>query len=242
MTADAGRGWGWLVAAAVLVAVASVPVAARANGTAPGKAAEQAASDSYDEQFARYLREARAAQPTTGPDIGWMVGLAGDRRARHVNDLLTVHVVESISATGMADSSLDKESRARVGVPNLFGLENHAPGWLNPGNLVNAGSKTDFKGGGRTSRAGTLTATMTVRVAEVLPNGDLVLEGAREIDINGDRQIVVLSGVVRATDVSPGNAVLSTQVGQLRIRYFGRGLMRDNLQPGWLIRVLNKIF
>ena len=103
-------------------------------------------------------------------------------------------------------------------------------------------AKTDFKGTGATSRTGSLTATMTVRVAEVLPNGDLVLEGAREIEINGDRQIVVLTGVARSTDVTPANVVLSTQVGQLRIRYFGKGLMKDNLKPGWLIRIMNKIF
>jgi flagellar L-ring protein precursor FlgH len=83
---------------------------------------------------------------------------------------------------------------------------------------------------------------MTARVVEVLPNGDLVLEGAREIDINGDRQIVVLTGVVRPTDINKNNVVLSTQVGQLSIRYFGRGLIKDNLKPGWLVRVLNKIF
>ena len=83
---------------------------------------------------------------------------------------------------------------------------------------------------------------MTARVAEVLPNGDLVLEGVREIDINGDRQLVVLTGVARPDDIAPTNMVLSTQVGQLRIRYFGRGLIKDNLKPGWLIRVLNKIF
>ena len=76
----------------------------------------------------------------------------------------------------------------------------------------------------------------------MLPSGDLVVEGVREIEINGDRQMVVLSGVVRVADIAPGNVVLSTSVGQLRIRYFGRGLMKDNLQPGWLIRVLNKIF
>ncbi len=83
---------------------------------------------------------------------------------------------------------------------------------------------------------------MTARVAEVLPNGDLVLEGVREIDINGDRQMVVLTGVVRPDDIAPNNMVLSTQVGQLSIRYFGHGLIKDNLKPGWLIRFLNKIF
>ena len=87
-----------------------------------------------------------------------------------------------------------------------------------------------------------LTATMTTRVSEVLPNGDLVLEGVRELDLNGERQVVVLTGIVRAQDVRRNNQVLSTQVAQLRIQYYGRGLMKDNLKPGWLVRVMNKIF
>jgi len=198
-------------------------------------------SDNYDELYARYLEAARATRPS-GPDIGWMTGLAGDRRARSVNDLLTVQVVESISGSGTADSALTKDSKGALAGEHVFGLEHKYPSWLDPANIVAAGAKTDFKGAGTTNRAGTLTAVMTVRVAEVLPNGDLVLEGAREIEINGDRQMVVLTGVARAADVTPANVVLSTQVGQLRIRYFGRGLMKDNLKPGFLVRLLNKIF
>jgi flagellar L-ring protein precursor FlgH len=76
----------------------------------------------------------------------------------------------------------------------------------------------------------------------VLPNGDMVIEGVREIEINGDHQIVILSGVVRPVDIDQNNVVLSTEIGQLRIRYFGKGLMKDNLKPGWLVRVLNKVF
>jgi flagellar L-ring protein precursor FlgH len=107
---------------------------------------------------------------------------------------------------------------------------------------VSAKSSTDFHGSGTTTRAGELNALMSARVSEVLPNGDLVVEGVREIEINGDRQIVVLSGVVRQQDIDTTNVVQSTAIGQLRIRYFGRGLMKDNLKPGWLVRVLNKVF
>ena len=171
-----------------------------------------------------------------------MSGLNADQRARNVNDLVTVQVLESIVGTGTADSSLDKESSGTAAVTNLFGLESKYPAWLDPTNLLNTTSKTDFKGGGSTTRTGTLTAVLTASVTEVLPNGDLVLEGAREIDINGDRQIVVLTGVVRTSSITQGNVVPSPAIGQLRIRYFGRGLIKDNLQPGWLIRVLNKVF
>lgn len=200
-------------------------------------------ADNYDELYQRYLQAARrTSEPAAGVNASWMASLAGDTRARQVNDLVTIRVVENISASGTADSNLDKNSKASASVTHLFGLEEAFPSWLDPTNLVNGTSSTDFKGGGATNRTGQLSAVMTVRVAEVLPNGDLVLEGAREMEINGDRQIVVLTGVVRGVDVPRSNIVPSTLIGQLRIRYFGRGLIKDNLQPGWLVRVLNKIF
>lgn len=210
---------------------------------AQGASRAPAASDNYDELFQRYLQAARAtSEPASGPNVSWMASLASDTRARQVNDLLTIRVVENIAASGTADSSLDKDSKSSASLTNLFGLEEAFPSWLDPTSLVNGSSKTDFKGGGATNRTGQLSAVMTARVAEVLPNGDLVLEGAREMEINGDRQIVVLTGVVRSVDVPRSNVVPSTMIGQLRIRYFGRGLIKDNLQPGWLIRILNKIF
>ncbi len=201
------------------------------------------AADNYDDLFRQYLESARAtatAPPT--PDTLWMAGLNGDLRARRLNDLVTVRVVEVMSAQGSADASLDKDSSASASVTSLFGAESRFPGWLDPTSLASLGASTNFEGGGSTARAGSLSAVITARVADVLPNGDLALEGVREIDINGDRQIIVLTGVVRPTDVGPGNVVPSTAVGQMRIRYFGRGLIKDNLEPGWLVRVLNKIF
>ncbi|MEW6321192.1 MAG: flagellar basal body L-ring protein FlgH [Acidobacteriota bacterium] len=229
------------VAAVLAGAAPALAQAGRTNATAekPPKAV-----DNYDELYHRYLRAARLTDADAAPPArnDWMISLAADPRARRVNDLLTVQVVEVIAASGTADSSLNKESSGAASLTSFFGLEDKFPGWLDPTSLAGASSATDFKGGGVTNRTGQLTAMMTVRVAEVLPNGDLVLEGAREIDINGDRQIVVLTGVVRPVDVPQTNVVSSTRIGQLRIRYFGRGLIKDNLQPGWLVRILNKIF
>ena len=105
-----------------------------------------------------------------------------------------------------------------------------------------ASSDTKFNGAGGTTRTTELSATITARIVEVLPSGDLVVEGVREVDINGDRNVVVLTGVIRAIDIQPGNVVPSTRIGQLRIRSLSQGLIKDSLTPGWLIRVLNKIF
>ncbi|MGE3512292.1 MAG: flagellar basal body L-ring protein FlgH [Vicinamibacterales bacterium] len=199
------------------------------------------ATDSYDELFTRYLELARV-QPAAPAPNAWFNTLALDLRARQVNDIVTVRVLENIVGTGTADSNLSKKSNASAALTGFFGLEGKLPGFIDPTNLAGTTSASDFKGAGSTTRAGALTATLTTRVAEVLPNGDLVLEGVREIDINGDRQIVVLTGVARVVDIAPGNVVASSALGQLRIRYFGRGLMKDSLEPGWLVRILNKIF
>ena len=117
-------------------------------------------------------------------------------RARNVNDLVTIRVVENITGSGTADAALTKDGSAGAGVSKLFGLEKKLPSSADPTSLVAAKTSTDFKGSGTTNRAGVLTALLTARVSDVLPNGDMVVEGVREIEINGDRQIVVLSGVV----------------------------------------------
>ncbi len=223
---------------AAVLGVACVLVAGTARAQQPG------ASDKYDEQLSRYLESARqqASSETAHGRNDWMNGLMADARARRLNDLVAIRVVESITATGSADSNLSKASSGSAGVPGLFGAEKKLPALIDPANLASAKSDTQFKGAGTTTRAGELTAIVTGRVAEVLPNGDLFIESVREIAINGDRQVVVLTGVARVADISPNNVVMSTSLGELQIRYFGRGLMKDSLSPGWLIRVLNKIF
>jgi flagellar L-ring protein precursor FlgH len=225
-------------------AAAAVAVALVLGGNALDAQPRQATSDKYDEQLTRYLESARK-QASGSPAVGasdWMNSLMGDNRARRMNDLVTIRVMESITASGTADSSISKASNGSASLPSFFGLESKLPSLIDPTNLAGTKSDTAFKGAGTTTRAGELTAVVTGRVAEVLPNGDLFIESVREIEINGDRQIVVLTGVARVADISTGNVVLSTSLGQLQIRYFGRGLMKDSLSPGWLIRVLNKIF
>ena len=226
--------WRWMSAALV----ASLIMAATAS-------AQQAKGrDDYEAQLARHLETARAlsAASAARPANDWMGGLFSDLRARRVNDLVTVRVVENVTAAGSADAALDKNSNASASLTKLFGAETKFPSWIDPTSLVAAGASTQFAGSGSTTRAGSLSAVITARVTEVLPNGDLVLEGIREVDINGDRQFVVLSGIVRVRDIGPGNVVFSTAVGQMQIRYFGQGLIKDNLKPGWVVRFLNKVF
>ena len=224
--------------------VASAPLALlglAAPAAAQKNAKSVKTSDNYDQVFEQYLATAKTLPQAPAP-TPWMSTLFGDVKARNVNDLVTVQVIENVVASGSADSSLDKTSTAAAGTGRIFGIDTKFADWFDPTELAKWSAGTAFKGGGATTRAGAIAAVMTARVSEVMPNGDLVLEGVREIDINGDRQIIVLTGIVRPTDVGPGNVVPSTAVGQMRIRYFGRGLIKDNLTPGWLIRIFNKVF
>lgn len=228
------NSWRQTIPAAILLSLAAVC-------TVAAQEPDKVKADSYDSVFEHYLAAARNV-PSGPAQNAWMSSLFSDLRARSVNDLVTVHVIENIVASGAADSTLDKKGSANASVGSFFGMDPKFADWFDPTALARYSASTAFKGSGATSRTGALSAVITARVSEVLPNGDLVLEGVREIDINGDRQIIVLTGVVRTADVGAGNVVPSTAVGQMRIRYFGRGLIKDNLSPGWLVRILNKIF
>lgn len=188
-------------------------------------------STDYDELYARFLNSAR--KPTAPGDM-WMGDLMSDRNAHRVNDLVTVRVIESLSATGSADSNVGKASSGAASLPT--------PGSKALAKLFPVSTDTKFKGSGGTTRTTELSAAVTARVTEMLPTGDMVIEGVREVDINGDRSVVVLSGVIRSADIQPGNVILSTSIGQLRIRSLSQGLIHDSLAPGWLVRILNKVF
>lgn len=236
-----------VVLAAVLAGVCIPQVAAAQNATAkPAKKpaaaeaqpqeppAKQPSQKNYDEVYERYLASARSLSMPAGL---WMADLTSDPNARRVNDLVTIRVVESLSATGSADATVNKKGAANVTIPL-------PKTWLDAtlNNIVPYASATAFNGSGGTTRTTELTATMTARVMEVLPNGDMVVQGVREVDINGDRNLVVLTGVIRAMDVMPGNVIPSSRIAQMRISSLSQGLIKDSLSPGYLIRLLNKVF
>ena len=217
------------LAGAATASAASAQSAASQKPVAP--AAAVANKNTYEEMYARYLEEAKH---TPAPANNWMADLMTDVRARHVNDLVTIRIEENLVASGSADANVTKTSKVDVTMPTPFSK------LLNKVSPTN--SDTEFKGAGGSSRNSTITATLTARVTDVLPNGDLVVEGVRQIEVNTDRQVVVLTGVVRQNDIGLDNVTSSTTVGQLRIQCIGQGLVKDGLSPGWLVRALNKIF
>src|SRR5215470_14230373 len=132
-----------------------------------------------------------------------------DFKARSIGDILTIQVNESSTATNSADTSTKKEGDVSVKAPNVAGLE-HGNQALNFASILAGSSALNFAGQGSTSRTGQLQAYVSARVMQVFPNGDLGIEGIKEVTVNRERQILRLRGIVRTRDITPSNVVLST--------------------------------
>ena len=193
----------------------------------------------------RYIQEAtqRTAAPVNQVSSGslWspasrLTDLATDLRAAHVDDLLTVLVTERASAIAKGTTKTSRQASAKASVNALGGLTKKTGPWQN---LADASSNTQLNGDGATSRETSLSTTLSARVTHVLPNGYLVLEGAKDVMVNSERQIVTVRGVVRPVDLSPGNMIRSDQIAQLEIKINGKGVVGDAIRrPFILYRIL----
>ncbi|RPJ74558.1 MAG: flagellar basal body L-ring protein FlgH, partial [Desulfobacteraceae bacterium] len=122
-------------------------------------------------------------------------------------------------------------------------LPTHAPK-VNPfGAAAIKGSMTsEFEGDGTTSRSGDLSAFITCRVSDVLANGNLRIVGTREILVNHENQVIVLSGVIRPRDISDQNIIASRFISDAKIAYSGSGVIDDRQRPGWMANFLNTVW
>ncbi|MCW8859518.1 MAG: flagellar basal body L-ring protein FlgH [Deltaproteobacteria bacterium] len=190
---------------------------------------------------------AEPAPPQTAGSL-WTESQGGifvDLKGRTVGDIITVVIVESASASKEATTETDRTSTMSAGITSLFGLEKNISNLnstIDPAALVNASTTNDFSGGGKTARKENLVATLTTQVVEVLPNGNLKIEGNKTVTVNNEMQIVKLNGIVRSADVSPNNIVDSKNILNARIAYIGEGVISDKQQQGWLVRALDQVW
>ena len=194
-----------------------------------------------------YIREARANQTPLQTSQGSLYSenginsaLFADLKARRVNDIVTVRIRENTEAQSAADTQTNRTSSIAAGVPNVFGAENHNKVPLDK--LLTATSDRQFQGDGSTNRSGSVDAFLAARVKEVLPNGDLVIEGVKEVKVNNERQMVRLFGVVRPQDIGPNDLVFSTSVANMFVQIDGKGVLSDNMKPGWLFTIFSKVW
>jgi flagellar L-ring protein precursor FlgH len=160
-----------------------------------------------------------------------------------VQDVVTIRIVEAASASGEATTETERDSSISGNLEGFFGLEKSLQNsGINPAAVVKGGLTNNFDGSGSTSRKNTLQATITAVVREVFPNGNLYIEGKKEVIINNERQYIIISGVIRPEDIGPDNSIRSDLIADARIEYSGRGILAEKQRPGWLGRVLDVVW
>ncbi len=214
-------------------------IAGAAFGAKAPKKAKQPALAPVDRYVAEANARTAAAAPPSPGSI-WMPGSrlsdsARDLRASQVDDVLTILVVENASAVASGATNTERQTSTSNSIGALGGLTRKAGPWSN---LAAASGDTKLSGAGTTSRDVVISTTLTARVAGVLPNGALVIEATKDIQVNSERQIITVRGVARPEDIA-SNTVRSDRLAQLEVRVNGKGVVNDAIRrPFFLYRLL----
>ena len=219
---------------ATLLAIAALALGCGESAKRPGPV--RSSLNQYVEQARTLGAEDRQAEGSLWIDSGNRSDPFRDLKAYRVGDIVTIAVRESTSAVSQATTDSSKEADFSAGAPGFFGLEKRI-GELS--GLLDTNRDSQFQGEARTTRSNVLTTSVTARVVEAFPNGNMLLEGNREVLINGERQIVTVRGVVRPSDVSPLNVVVSTSLAEMEIQVEGRGIVSRAQKPGMLYKILS---
>ncbi|WP_073670251.1 flagellar basal body L-ring protein FlgH [Pseudomonas aeruginosa] len=170
---------------------------------------------------------------------GFEQNLYDDRKAFRVGDIITITLNEKTQASKKANSDIQKDSKTKMGLTSLFGSGMTTNNPIGGGDLslsAEYGGSRDAKGDSQAGQSNSLTGSITVTVAEVLPNGILSVRGEKWMTLNTGNELVRIAGLVRADDIATDNTVSSTRVADARITYSGTGAFADASQPGWLDR------
>jgi flagellar L-ring protein precursor FlgH len=194
-----------------------------------------------------YEQPGAAVAPRSSANSLWSgsASLYEDVKARRLNDLVTIKVFENISASGKADTKASRDSSLDASVADLFNLPLSASvnkGRFNLTPSVSGSMQDDFTGSGATTREGKLVGTITAKVVEVMPNGNLVLESRKELTVNNEKQILIFRGMVRPDDIAVDNSVMSSKIADAEVYFVGDGVIQDKQRPGWLVRLVDRIW
>ena len=178
-------------------------------------------------------------QPSPGSlytPAGRLADPARDPRASQLHDLITIVVSDQASAVTTGATNTSRKSSVASAITSLGGVT-RATGPL--ANLANTSNNQQLQGAGTTSRTNTLSTTLSAEVAGVTANGTMIIEGRKAITVNGEKQVVLVRGMIRPDDVSPVNSVSSSQIAGLEVSVNGRGVVNDAVhRPFILYRLL----
>ncbi|MFA6286571.1 MAG: flagellar basal body L-ring protein FlgH [Opitutaceae bacterium] len=170
-------------------------------------------------------------------------GIAADLKAAQVGDIITIVIAENAVQTASQSKSSNSASNMDASVSQfLFPKSVSSFGTLK-GSLpaIKFGGTSDFKGGGDVNNSQSITARAAVLITDVLPNGNLVIAGARRISFSGETQNIVLHGIVRPADVTSDNTILSSNIAEARLEFISEGTLTDAQKRGWLSKIYEKL-
>ncbi|MBF0428433.1 MAG: flagellar basal body L-ring protein FlgH [Magnetococcales bacterium] len=163
-----------------------------------------------------------------------------DNKARNVGDVITVKIVENATANKDATTELKRNNTNGMSLGGALDLTTLLKS-NTPLNSATANSTNDFKGEGNTTRKSDFKATVSCIVTQVLANGNLRIEGRRDITLNHENQFIMLSGVIRPEDIDASNSVTSAQIADARIEFSGEGDIDDQQRPSWIGRFFSTV-
>ena len=160
-----------------------------------------------------------------------------DHRARNVGDVITILVVEYASASSKAQTKSKKSNDH--GFQAMGGPETQA---YSPMYGLRGVINNGFTGDAGVSRQGNLRTKITASISEITANGTLILQGTREVEVNGEKELTTIIGTVRPQDITGNNTVYSYQLADVQISYKGKGVVHTGQKPGFLAKFFNWIF
>lgn len=170
-----------------------------------------------------------------------------DDKARAVGDIVTVVVMESSSASEQAQSTADRENELDAGFSALLnmGIDDSLFGQTAGGSVdypnIGFNGNSEYEGQGTFTRSGSIQATLSATVKQVMPNGNLLIEGKHSFLVNKERRHMILSGIIRPQAIDGQNRILSSQIADLQITYEGKGPVTDKSKPGLLSTIFDLI-
>jgi flagellar L-ring protein FlgH len=208
-------------------------------------------SENNSYSFLGYQNSSRidSFQPNDSPSL-WREaqnkgGLFQDFRAWKPMDLITIIVREITEGRKEADTNVIRTNSFEAAMAKFLGIETTLGDrntQLSPASLIDVSTSNSYQGEGETVRRGSLTGTISGMVVEVLPSGILRVEGKKIISVNDEEQVMVISGLIRTRDINSSNEVDSSKVANMRIDYFGKGMVTDSQSPGIFTRILMKLW
>jgi flagellar L-ring protein precursor FlgH len=158
-----------------------------------------------------------------------------DQRAARIGDIITVNIEINDRAKVANTSARARTNEENSGVPNLLGLESQLtkvlPNAVDPTNLLSMNSDSSSRGTGSVDRSEAIKLTIAAVVTQVMPNGNLVIQGRQEVRVNYELRELLVGGIVRPEDIANDNTIKHTQIAEARISYGGRGQITDVQQP-----------